>query len=127
MATLLDELSQIVSALNENEIEYALCGGLSMAIHGFARATLDIDVLIQQESLEKVFNVAAENSFAIHGLAIRLMKKPSSFGACRKLTIAAKCFRSICCWLRRKSKTFGRRGRRLIFSAKNFRSFRVKD
>ncbi len=47
MAMLLDELSQLISALNENEIEYAVCGGLALAIHGFARATLDIDILIQ--------------------------------------------------------------------------------
>jgi hypothetical protein len=40
MATLLDELSQLISALDENEIEYAVCGGLSMAIHGFVRATV---------------------------------------------------------------------------------------
>jgi len=46
MATLLDELSQLISALNENKIEYAICGRLSLAIHGFARATLDIDILI---------------------------------------------------------------------------------
>ncbi len=37
MATLLDELSQLISALDENEIEYAVCGGLALAIHGFAR------------------------------------------------------------------------------------------
>lgn len=52
MATLLDELSQLISALGENEIEYAVCGGLSMAIHGFARATLDIDILIRLENEE---------------------------------------------------------------------------
>lgn len=53
MATLLGELSNIISALNENEIEYAVCGGLSMAIHGLVRATVDIDILIRPESLEK--------------------------------------------------------------------------
>ena len=40
--TLLDELSQLISAFDENGIEYAVCGGLALAIHGFARATLDI-------------------------------------------------------------------------------------
>jgi hypothetical protein len=28
MMTLLDKLSQLISALDENEIEYAACGGL---------------------------------------------------------------------------------------------------
>lgn len=70
MATLLDELSQLISALDENEIEYAVCGGLSMAIYGFARATLDIDVLIRSESLEKAYKTAAEKGFDIRGLDI---------------------------------------------------------
>ncbi|MEJ7860800.1 MAG: DUF6036 family nucleotidyltransferase [Pyrinomonadaceae bacterium] len=70
MTTLLDELSQLISALDENEIEYAVCGGLALAIHGFARATLDIDVLIEVESLEKTFKIGAENGFDIRGLDI---------------------------------------------------------
>ena len=70
MMTLLDELSQLISAFDENEIEYAVCGGLSMAIHGFVRATLDIDVLIRAESLEKAYQVGAENGFDIRGLDI---------------------------------------------------------
>lgn len=75
MATLLDELSQLISALDENEIEYAVCGGLSMAIHGFARATLDIDVLIRAESLEKAYRVGAENGFDIRGLDISFKER----------------------------------------------------
>ncbi len=68
MSTLLDELSQLVSALNENRIEYAVCGGLALAIHGFARATLDIDILIQPETLEKAYRIGAEKGFDIRGL-----------------------------------------------------------
>ena len=75
MATLLDELSQLISALDENNIEYAVCGGLSMAIHGFARATLDIDVLIRAESLEKSYKVAAEKGFDIRGLDISFKER----------------------------------------------------
>jgi len=70
MATLLDELSQLISALDENEIEYAVCGGLSMAIHGFARAKLDIDILIREEFLEKAYKVAETKGFDIRGLDI---------------------------------------------------------
>lgn len=75
MATLLDELSQLISALDENRIEYAVCGGLSLAIHGFARATLDIDILIQPESLEKAYRVGAENGFDIRGLDISFKER----------------------------------------------------
>ena len=75
MATLLDELSQLISALNENGVEYAVCGGLAMAIHGFARATLDIDLLIREESLEKAYKIAETKGFDIRGLDISLKEK----------------------------------------------------
>ena len=75
MATLLDELSQLISALNENEIEYAVCGGLALTIHGFPRATFDIDILIRAESLEKAFEVAAKYGYDIHGLDISFKER----------------------------------------------------
>ena len=75
MATLLDELSQLISAFDKNEIEYAVCGGLALAIHGFVRETLDIDVLIQPESLEKAYKVGAENCFDIRRLDISFKER----------------------------------------------------
>jgi len=68
MATLLDELSQLISALDENEIEYAVCGGLALTIHGFPRATFDIDILIRPESLENIYKIAARYGYDIRGL-----------------------------------------------------------
>lgn len=68
MATLLDELSQIISALEDGGIEYAVCGGLALTIHGFPRATFDIDVLIRPESLEKAYEIAARFEYDIRGL-----------------------------------------------------------
>ncbi len=75
MTTLLDELSNIISALNENEIEYAVCGGLSMAIHGFVRATVDIDILIRPEYLEKAYEIAETNGFDIRGLDVSFKER----------------------------------------------------
>lgn len=75
MATLLDELSQLISAFEAEKIEYAVCDGLALAIHGFARATLDIDVLIREESLEKAYEVAGENGFDIRGLDISFKER----------------------------------------------------
>jgi hypothetical protein len=75
MATLLKELLEITSDLEKNGIEYAICGGLAMAIHGFARATMDIDVLIQPENLEKAYQVAANKGFDIKGLDISFKER----------------------------------------------------
>lgn len=75
MATLLDEFTTLIAALNSNEIEYAVCGGLAMAIHGFARATLDIDILIQPESLEKAYRIGEEKGYDIRGLDISFKER----------------------------------------------------
>ena len=68
MATLLQELAEIVSTLNTNGVEYAVCGGLALTIHGFPRATFDIDVLIKSDSLEIAYKLAAEKGYDIKGL-----------------------------------------------------------
>ncbi|MEZ6134074.1 MAG: nucleotidyltransferase family protein [Pirellulaceae bacterium] len=51
MMQLRTELLKIVRCLNESQIDYALCGGLAVAVHGYPRATKDIDVLIRKEAL----------------------------------------------------------------------------
>jgi len=58
MASLYDELKALVAALNEKQVPYALCGGLAMAVHGFPRATVDIDFLVQPADLERVVRLA---------------------------------------------------------------------
>jgi hypothetical protein len=75
MATLIDELNEVVSAFEKENIDYAVCGGLAMAIHGFSRATLDIDLLIKAESLEKAFRVSEKIGYDIHGLDISFKER----------------------------------------------------
>ena len=50
---LLDVLKDIINTLNEQRIEYALCGGLAMAVYALPRATLDIDIMIEADSLDR--------------------------------------------------------------------------
>jgi hypothetical protein len=70
MTTLLSEFKAITTALNEAGIEYAVCGGWAMAIHGLPRATMDIDLLILVEDFERVLRVARSNAFDIEGLPL---------------------------------------------------------
>ena len=51
---LIRELKAIVNALDENEIDYALCGALAMAVYGRPRATLDIDIIAPRKSLDAI-------------------------------------------------------------------------
>ncbi|HEV7645040.1 MAG TPA: hypothetical protein VGO50_13930 [Pyrinomonadaceae bacterium] len=75
MNSFFEELNTLVAALEENNIEYAVCGGLALTIHGFPRATFDIDVLIREESLKKAFELAERQGFDIHGLDISFKER----------------------------------------------------
>jgi hypothetical protein len=72
MAALLDEFTAIVSALNDAKIDYAVCGGMAMAILGFYRATDDIDILILSEDLDRVWALAKDQGYEIEGLPLSL-------------------------------------------------------
>lgn len=70
MPTLLQEFTNITTALNEKEIDYAVCGGWAMAILGFPRATIDIDLLILSEDLDQVWLIAQSFGYDIEGLPL---------------------------------------------------------
>ena len=52
----LEDLKSLLRSLNEHGAEYLLIGGYALFVHGYHRATTDIDVLVPatQESGEKV-------------------------------------------------------------------------
>ncbi len=60
---LIDELESLVHAFDVAGIDYALCGGLAMAVHGHARATEDIDILLREESLSEAIKAAVSVGF----------------------------------------------------------------
>ncbi len=70
MATLLEEFTNLTNALNERQIDYAVCGGWSMAILGFPRATVDIDLLILAENLDEVWKIAQDFGYNIEGMPL---------------------------------------------------------
>jgi hypothetical protein len=72
MLDLETELEAIVDALDAGGIEYALCGGLAMAVHGAPRATIDIDLLIQPADEERVER-------AVASLGYNVKARPMSF------------------------------------------------
>ena len=63
MLSLEQELRQLVRLYNQEQIEYALCGGMAVAIHGYPRFTKDIDFLIPANCLEQAKEVAAQAGF----------------------------------------------------------------
>lgn len=70
MADIFEEFQMLVSRFNKEQIEYAVCGGWAMAIHGAPRATVDIDFLVLTENLTKVWQIAQEFGYDIEGLPL---------------------------------------------------------
>ena len=62
---LFEELTQLCLRFEAAGIEYALCGGLAMAVYAFPRSTLDIDIMIEAESLEGAKQVGRDLGFGI--------------------------------------------------------------
>lgn len=78
---LIAELREITRRLDQEGIDYALCGGLAMAIYALPRATLDIDILIQVDSLELTQQALKPLGFCVgtaimsfHGGKIRIAR-----------------------------------------------------
>ncbi len=67
---ILQEYTEFVSDLEDAGIAYATCGGLAMAVHGYVRATQDLDFLIRYDDLERAFAVAHSRGFNIEGLPL---------------------------------------------------------
>lgn len=68
MFNLYDEFRRVIVGLDEHNIEYALCGGMAMAIYDRPRTTVDIDLVILSESLNEVMSLAAGLGYSIRGL-----------------------------------------------------------
>lgn len=70
MSTLLEEFKSITQALNDAGIDYAVCGGWAMAIHGLARATMDIDLLVLDDDVEKILRIVKDQGYDVEGLPL---------------------------------------------------------
>src|SRR5438128_7949695 len=74
MFDLYEELTSIVSAFDERGIDYAICGGLAMAVHGIPRATVDIDVIILDEQLEQAKSAARSLGYTVEAQPMRFAR-----------------------------------------------------
>lgn len=59
------EFLALIDVLTERELDYALCGGIAVAFHGYPRFTKDIDLLIRAEDLGQVRAAARDIGFAL--------------------------------------------------------------
>lgn len=76
------ELKRLLAELERRQVPYALAGGLALAVHGIARATEDIDLLVEADDLSAAeavgrdlgFTLASDLAFG-SGLFIRRLAK----------------------------------------------------
>ena len=59
------ELEGLVDALDQEGIDYAVCGGLALGILGHPRMTKDIDLLVRKEDVERALHVAKQQGFDV--------------------------------------------------------------
>lgn len=59
------ELQNIIKSFDEEKIDYALCGGLALAVYARPRATLDIDIMVDPDLLDKIKQIVENLGFNI--------------------------------------------------------------
>jgi len=62
---LLEELKKLTQKLDQSGIDYALCGGLALAIYAKPRATLDIDIMVQPDDFSETEKEAKELGYTM--------------------------------------------------------------
>jgi hypothetical protein len=62
------EVVALTAAFDAAAIDYAICGGVALAIHGAPRATKDIDLLAREADLPRLREVARSCGFKIEAL-----------------------------------------------------------
>ncbi len=65
---LFGEVVALTTALDAAAIDYAICGGIALAIHGAPRATMDIDVLARAADVPRLREVARSCGFTLDAL-----------------------------------------------------------
>lgn len=70
--SLIASLRRVLDALHEQSLEYALCGGMAVNIHGHVRTTTDLDFMIAKDDRERILDV-------LRGLGYRFVAGPIPF------------------------------------------------
>lgn len=60
---IVEEMLSAANALNAAGLEYAICGGFAVVMHGYSRFTDDIDFLVRPQDVEAVVAALAKVGF----------------------------------------------------------------
>ncbi len=62
---LIAELEIVVDAFELKQVQYAVCGGIALGLHGFVRHTKDIDILVPESELDGAMQIVKSLGFDI--------------------------------------------------------------
>lgn len=62
------EVVALTAALDAAAVEYAICGGVALAVHGAPRATRDIDLLAREADLPRLRDAVRTCGFTVEAL-----------------------------------------------------------
>lgn len=71
MINLYEELRLVVQELVAEQVDYALCGALALAVHGVPRATRDLDFIARRADEAKVRAAARRAGYVFEALPMR--------------------------------------------------------
>jgi hypothetical protein len=68
---LCQELIDLTAVLDARRLDYGLCGGIAVAIHGYARYTKDIGLVVRRDNLDECLDAARSRGFLVEGGLMR--------------------------------------------------------
>ena len=68
MIDLYRELALVAAELTAENVEYALCGALALAVHGVPRATKDLDILARKDDEPRVRTAVRRAGYVFEAL-----------------------------------------------------------
>ncbi|MBI4248273.1 MAG: hypothetical protein HY611_02130 [Elusimicrobia bacterium] len=66
-----DDFAELVAALNQNKVEFVIVGAHAVALHGYARGTKDLDILIRSTPRNVPRVLAALKDFGFGSLGLK--------------------------------------------------------
>jgi hypothetical protein len=68
---LYEEFVGLIDLLERDRVDYAVCGGIAVAIHGYPRFTKDIDLVVHAVDVTKVKTLVASRGFVLPAAPMR--------------------------------------------------------
>ena len=86
---LTDDFREFLRLLNANRVDYLLVGGFAVGLHGYPRATVDLDIWVAPttENARRVIDTLVSFGFA-EAARLEAVHRPTKPGAVRRTAVS---------------------------------------